>query len=106
LIPEAGELAQPVPLLIGSKKFSEGWSSWRVSTMGLMNIGRTEGSQIIQLFARGVRLKGFQMSIKRTSMFDQDQRPDFKLTKDILLLETLQIFGIRADYMQNFKDFL
>jgi Type III restriction enzyme, res subunit len=32
-----------VNLLIGSKKFSEGWSSWRVSTMGLMNVGRGEG---------------------------------------------------------------
>ena len=34
-------------ILIGSKKFSEGWSSWRVSTMGLLNVGRSEGSQII-----------------------------------------------------------
>lgn len=32
-----------VNLLIGSKKFTEGWSSWRVSTMGLMNVGQTEG---------------------------------------------------------------
>ena len=47
-----------VNLLIGSKKFTEGWNSWRVSTMGLMNVGKTEGSQIIQLFGRGVRLKG------------------------------------------------
>jgi hypothetical protein len=39
-----------VNLLIGSKKFTEGWNSWRVSTMGLMNVGQTEGSQIIQLF--------------------------------------------------------
>ena len=37
------EINQPhstVHLLIGSKKFTEGWSSWRVSTMGLMNVGR------------------------------------------------------------------
>src|SRR5208337_2656404 len=26
-----------VNVLIGSKKFTEGWNSWRVSTMGLMN---------------------------------------------------------------------
>ncbi|HET8580837.1 MAG TPA: DEAD/DEAH box helicase family protein, partial [Nitrospiraceae bacterium] len=45
-----------VNLLIGSKKFTEGWNSWRVSTMGLMNMGATEGAQIIQLFGRGVRL--------------------------------------------------
>ena len=48
----------PINLLIGSKKFTEGWSSWRVSTMGLMNAGKGEGAQIIQLLGRGVRLKG------------------------------------------------
>ena len=45
------ELEQPhstINILIGSKKFTEGWSSWRVSTMGLMNIGRGEGAQIIR----------------------------------------------------------
>ena len=46
-----------INILIGSKKFSEGWNCWRVSTMGLMNIGQSEGSEIIQLFGRGVRLK-------------------------------------------------
>lgn len=95
-----------INLLIGSKKFTEGWSSWRVSTMGLMNIGRSEGSQIIQLFGRGVRLKGYKMSLKRSSMLDQDQRPEIKIPKDIKPIETLQIFGIRADYMQLFKEFL
>jgi hypothetical protein len=29
-----------VNVLIGSKKFTEGWNSWRVSTMGLMNVGK------------------------------------------------------------------
>ncbi|MCD8502977.1 MAG: DEAD/DEAH box helicase family protein, partial [Bacillaceae bacterium] len=56
-----------INLLIGSKKFTEGWSSWRVSTMGLMNMGRSEGSQIIQLFGRGVRLKGHNFGLKRSS---------------------------------------
>ncbi|AHN72166.1 hypothetical protein CF65_01927 [Aggregatibacter actinomycetemcomitans HK1651] len=55
-----------VNLLIGSRKFTEGWSSWRVSTMGLLNMGKGEGSQIIQLFGRGVRLKGENFSLKRT----------------------------------------
>lgn len=95
-----------VNVLIGSKKFTEGWSSWRVSTMGLMNIGRSEGSQIIQLFGRGVRLRGYLMSLKRSDRLDQDQRPENKIPKEIKPLETLQIFGIRADYMQQFKEFL
>jgi len=45
-------------VLIGAKKFMEGWNSWRVASMGLLNIGRKASSQIIQLFGRGVRLKG------------------------------------------------
>lgn len=95
-----------INVLIGSKKFTEGWSSWRVSTMGLMNIGKSEGSQIIQLFGRGVRLKGYRMSLKRSDRLDQDQRPDGKIPKEIKPVETLQIFGIRANYMQQFKEFL
>nr|WP_317401253.1 DEAD/DEAH box helicase family protein [Plesiomonas shigelloides] len=87
-------------ILIGSRKFTEGWSSWRVSTMGLLNMGRGEGSQIIQLFGRGVRLKGRDYSLKRST---PAQRP-----KGIHLdkLETLNIFGVRADYMATFKQYL
>ncbi|RWD00033.1 MAG: DEAD/DEAH box helicase, partial [Mesorhizobium sp.] len=93
-----------VNLLIGSKKFTEGWNSWRVSTMGLMNVGQTEGSQIIQLFGRGVRLKGYGSSLKRSG---QAQLPDdVTRPKHIGVLETLSIFGIRADYMAQFRDFL
>lgn len=90
-----------VNVLIGSKKFSEGWNSWRVSTMGLMNIGRTEGSEIIQLFGRGVRLKGYDYSLKRSSALFGDDAPEY-LNK----VETLNIFGIRADYMRQFKEYL
>ncbi len=93
-----------VNLLIGSKKFTEGWNSWRVSTMGLMNVGQTEGSQIIQLFGRGVRLKGYGSSLKRSGkaqLPDEVERP-----KHIGVLETLSVFGIRADYMAQFHDFL
>ena len=48
-----------IKMLIGSRKFTEGWNSWRVSTMGLINFAKGEGSQAIQLFGRGVRLKGY-----------------------------------------------
>ena len=101
------EINQPhstVHLLIGSKKFTEGWSSWRVSTMGLMNVGKGEGAQIIQLFGRGVRLKGYDLSLKRsgkTQLPEGVERP-----KHIGVLETLGVFGIHADYMAQFRDFL
>ena len=93
-----------VHLLIGSKKFTEGWSSWRVSTMGLMNVGKGEGAQIIQLFGRGVRLKGYDLSLKRSG---KTQLPEgVKRPKHIGVLEALGIFGIHADYMVQFRDFL
>lgn len=101
------ELEQPhstINLLIGSKKFREGWNSWRVSTMGLMNVGRGEGPQIIQLFGRGVRLKGVGMSLKRSSFADLPE--GLKRPKHIDTLETLHIFGIHADYMTQFRNSL
>ena len=79
----------------------EGWNSWRVSNMGLLNIGKSEGSLIIQLFGRGVRLRGRDMSLKRSSALDDGLHPS-----NISLLETLNIFALRADYMDQFRDYL
>ena len=90
----------PINVLVGAKKFIEGWDSWRVSTMGLMNIGRGEGPQIIQLFGRGVRLLGKGRSLKRSEALDGDH-PD-----NLPRLETLNIFGVRAKYMAQFRDYL
>jgi len=97
--------ASTLNVLIGSKKFTEGWSSWRVGTMGLLNVGKSEGSQIIQLFGRGVRLKGYAHSLKRTSKLDASLTPP-SVPKYIQNLETLHIFGIKADYMDEFKKYL
>lgn len=99
-----GELNRPesrINLLIGSKKFTEGWNSWRVSSMGLMNVGRGEGAQIIQMFGRGVRLRGLGGSLKRSTAI-----PGVRHPRDLDLLETLNIFGVRADYMAQFREYL
>ncbi|MBL7173014.1 MAG: DEAD/DEAH box helicase family protein, partial [Desulfobacteraceae bacterium] len=91
-----------INILIGAKKFIEGWSSWRVSSMGLMNVGKGEGSQIIQLFGRGVRLKGKNMALKRTeALLDVTLKP-----AGIGYLETLYIFGWNADFVGRFKDYI
>ncbi|MEO0299136.1 MAG: DEAD/DEAH box helicase family protein [candidate division WOR-3 bacterium] len=82
-----------INLLIGSKKFIEGWDTWRVSSMGLLNIGKGQGPQIIQLFGRGVRLKGKGMSLKRSG-------GDFR----VQVLETLNIYGFKADYLKSFLE--
>jgi len=82
-----------INLLIGAKKFIEGWDTWRVSSMGLLNIGKGQGPQIIQLFGRGVRLKGKEMSLKRS---EEDT--------SVRCLETLNIYGIKADYLSRFLE--
>lgn len=94
-----------VKLLIGSKKFTEGWDSWRVSCIGLMNMGKKEGSQIIQLFGRGVRLKGYKYRLKRSTYLPLSEI-GFTPPNNINILETLNIFGINADYMQEFRNML
>ena len=93
-------LNSPINILIGAKKFIEGWDSWRVTAMGLLNIGRQEGSQIIQLFGRGVRLRGKDMTLKRSSALDGEH------PHHISLLETLNIFAVRANFMAQFRDYL
>lgn len=91
----------PVNLLLGAKKFIEGWSSWRVSSLGLLNVGRSEGAQIIQLFGRGVRLLGLGRSLKRSTAL-----PGITHPVDIGWLECLNVFSVRASYMQVFREAL
>ena len=89
-----------INILIGAKKFIEGWDSWRVTAMGLLNIGIKEGSLIIQLFGRGVRLRGKGMSLKRSAALDGEH------PLNLHLLETLNIFAVRANFMARFRDYL
>jgi len=101
LFQQINKFQSPVNILIGSRKFIEGWSSWRVANMGLMNIGKSEGPQIIQLFGRGVRLLGKKRSLMRSSAMTNIAKPE-----NIELLETLQIFGLQANYMEQFRKYL
>ena len=94
------EPGSDINILIGSRKFTEGWSSWRVSTMGLLNMGKSEGSQVIQLFGRGVRLKGKDISLKRSTYYGKTL--EFKY----LSAERLNIFGLKANYMEEFRKYL
>lgn len=89
-----------INILIGAKKFMQGWDSWRVTNMGLLNIGRSEGTEIIQLFGRGVRLQGQNHSLKRSSSLPGEH------PAGIEVLERLNIFAVRANYMTQFRDYL
>lgn len=82
----------PIQVLIGSRKFVEGWSSWRVSTMTLLNIGQNQGPLIIQLFGRGVRLLGRNRSLKRSG------------EQKVKSLETLYVLGLNASYIKRFLE--
>ena len=92
----------PVNLLVGARKFTEGWNSWRVSSLGLMRMGKSEGTQIIQLFGRGVRLRGYGMSLRRSSVLSNKPQPP----RNLRLVETLHVFGVKASYMSQFRDWI
>ncbi len=91
-----------VNIVIGARRFIAGWNSWRVSTMGLLNVGRSAGPEVVQMFGRGVRLKGRGMCLKRHSAIG-DAPPN---SEQLAELEKLHIFGLRADYMRTFRDLL
>lgn len=100
LFDSINDLHTTIEVLIGAKKFMEGWNSWRVSNMGLLKIGQREGSEIVQLFGRGVRLRGMDASLKRSAALDGTH------PNHIRLLETLSIFAVRANYMADFRKYL
>ena len=87
---------EKINILIGAKKFIEGWDTKRVSSMCLLNIGKSEGAQIIQLFGRGVRLNGLNDSGKR----------DMDPSNDLRNVQTLFIFGVKASYLTTFRDII
>ena len=94
--------SSPINILIGAKKFVEGWDSFRVSAMGLLNTGKSKGSQIIQLFGRGVRIRGYGNSMKRSSALINERILNTS-PPNLSYLETLSIFGIKADYVDVFR---
>lgn len=99
--PRIDDPMSPVNFLLGAKKFIEGWSSWRVSALGLINIGKSEGSEIIQLFGRGVRLLGLHRLLKRSKYLMGYDHPVY-----LPLLERLFVFAIDSKYMTKFRETL
>ena len=96
----------PINVLIGSRKFAEGWNCFRVSVIGLINLGRTKGNKIIQIFGRGVRLRGLQNDGKRKDVghiddYFQLKNTDFDKLKK---LETLCVFSLQRSYLETFTE--
>ncbi|MDZ4313772.1 MAG: DEAD/DEAH box helicase family protein [Azonexus sp.] len=98
----------PINVLIGSRKFAEGWNCYRVSVIGLINLGSGKGNKIIQIFGRGVRLKGLKNDGKRQNReHDADYAALVAVdtpTTRLRRLETLNIYSLKATYLTRFLD--
>ena len=95
----------PINVLIGSRKFAEGWNCFRVSVIGLINLGTSKGNKIIQIFGRGVRIKGLHNDGKRN--FPIHNEDYFKLSNrrpedQIRKIETLCVFSLKKSYLETF----
>ena len=96
----------PINVLIGSRKFAEGWNSYRLSVIGLINLGKSKGNLIIQIFGRGVRLHGKGGDGKRQYI---DHKPDYhfpyqNVESNIRRLETLTVYSLKQSYLKQFLD--
>ena len=96
----------PINVLIGSRKFAEGWNSYRLSVIGLINLGSAKGNLIIQIFGRGVRLQGKGGDGKRQYI---DHKPDYhfpyqNVESNIRRLETLTVYSLKQSYLKQFLD--
>ncbi len=96
----------PINVLIGSRKFAEGWNCFRVSVIGLINLGSSKGNKIIQIFGRGVRLKGLNNDGKRKDLNHVEDylaltSPDNDKLKK---LETLCVFSLKSSYLETFTN--
>lgn len=107
----------PINILIGSRKFSAGWNSFRVSQICLINFGTGKGSTIVQMFGRGVRLKGLNGDGKRQEIHyvreGDGEKVEFEnwgkrcdLREDgynqLKHLETLFVYSLRSTYLSKF----
>ena len=95
----------PINVLIGSRKFAEGWNSYHLSVIDLINLGSAKGNLIIQIFGRGVRLRGKGGDGKRRYI---DHKSDYYLLRqrdkedDIRRLEMLTVFSLKRSYLEHF----
>lgn len=79
-------------VLIGSRRFAEGWDNFRASSLTLLRLGQGEGSLIIQMFGRVVRFAGINGNGKRL-----DKPP-----AELAPLQTAYVFGLKSGYLDTF----
>ncbi|MFO1428539.1 MAG: hypothetical protein U1F76_00130 [Candidatus Competibacteraceae bacterium] len=81
-----------INLLIGSRRFAEGWDNYRAASLTLLRLGQGEGALIIQMFGRVVRFAGRNGDGKRL------EKPAVELKP----LQTAYIYGLRSGYLETF----
>lgn len=98
--------SSPINVLIGSRKFAEGWNSYRLSVIDLINLGSSKGNLIIQIFGRGVRLRGKGRDGKRRYIDHKHDYhfPDNSVESNIRRLETLTVYSLRKSYLERFLE--
>jgi len=79
-------------VLIGSRRFAEGWDNYRASSLTLLRLGQGEGSLIIQMFGRVVRFAGRGGDGRRLRNPPPTLKP----------LQTAYIYGLRSKYLEAF----
>lgn len=78
-----------VNIVVAARKLTEGWDTNRITSIGLFELGKTKGSLVVQLFGRGVRLKGKQSNkLKRDGEYGISER--------------FNVYGYDAKYLSNF----
>jgi hypothetical protein len=94
-----GRLDRPgsgLNILIGSRRFAEGWDNYRASSLTLLGLGQGEGALIVQMFGRVVRFAGCDGDGKRL------KDPPAALAP----LQTAYIYGLRSSYLTAFLNSL
>lgn len=81
-----------VNILVGSRRFAEGWDNYRASSMTLLRLGQGEGSLIIQMFGRVVRFAGRNNDGKRL------EKPPLAIKP----LQTAYLYGLKSAYLETF----
>ncbi|WP_018249093.1 DEAD/DEAH box helicase family protein [Orenia marismortui] len=100
-----------INMLMGSRKFYEGWDSNRPNIINFINIGLSSDSQkfILQAIGRGVRIEPFKNKRKRLLKISNTEnitnyitQKEFKCIKDYSdSLETLFIFATDKETVNN-----
>ncbi|QOR61173.1 DEAD/DEAH box helicase family protein [Sulfurovum indicum] len=78
-----------INIVISARMLIEGWDTQRISSLSLFDFGKQEGSLIVQLFGRGVRLHGSQENrLKRSG-----EHP---------IMERFNIYGYDSKFLKTF----